>query len=189
MNDSNASDGTLVRLACQGDASAFDQLVRRHYGAAYAVALAVLGSRSTAEDVCQDSWLRALERLGDCRDPERFVFWFLQIVRNRAHNRRDYDRVRLAEPLESGAAQGMEDPEQNLRRERLRIRLERAIGTLPEIEREVVLLHDLEGWGHRDIAQSLGISEGMSRQHLFQARRRLRAELAGHAGGGADNDG
>ena len=167
----------LVQRAGEGDAKAFDELMRRHYRAAYAVALAVLGSRADAEDVCQDSWLRALERLESCREPERFVFWLLQIVRNRARNYHGYRRIRQAEPLEADTASAAEDPERGVRRDELRLALERALETLSDVEREIVLLHDMEGWSHRDIAESMGISEVMSRQHLFQARRRLRPLL------------
>lgn len=169
----------LVQRAGEGDAKAFDELMRRHYRAAYAVALGVLGSRADAEDVCQESWLRALERLESCRNPERFVFWLLQIVRNRSRNHLEYRRIRQAEPLESSDASTVADPGRNLRREELRLRLERGLASLPDVEREIVLLHDMEGWSHRDIAESLGISEVMSRQHLFQARRQLRPLLGG----------
>ena len=177
MNDKVPGDGVLVARACRGDPAAFDALVRRHYRAAYAIALAILGRRADAEDICQDAWVRALERIEDCREPDRFVFWLLQIVRNRARNRIDYRRVREAEPLGPETAAAPDNPRKHLARERLRGRLEEALGELPEVRREILLLHDLEGWGHREIAEFLGISEVMSRQHLFQARRRLRGLL------------
>ena len=63
MSEKDPSDGVLVARACRGDPAAFDTLVRRPYRAAYAVALAILGHRTDAEDVCQDGWVRALERL------------------------------------------------------------------------------------------------------------------------------
>lgn len=157
--------------------------MRRHYRAAYAVALAILGRRADAEDVCQDAWVRALERLEDCRKPDRFVYWLLQIVRNRARNYLDHRRVRAAESLEAVTVAATDDPPRDLVRERLRGRLEEVLSEISEIQRQIVLLHDLEGWGHRDIARSLEISEVMSRQHLFQARRRLRELLGAHAQG------
>jgi RNA polymerase sigma-70 factor, ECF subfamily len=181
MNEKDPSDGVLVARARRGDPAAFDTLVRRHYRAAYAVALAILGERTDAEDVCQDGWVRALERLEDCREPDRFVYWLLQIVRNRARNHLDHRRVRAAEPLEPDTAAGTDDPAKDLDRDRLRERLEGSLAELPEVQREIVLLHDLEGWSHREIAGSLSISEVMSRQHLFQARRRLRGLLGANA--------
>jgi RNA polymerase sigma-70 factor (ECF subfamily) len=125
--------------------------------------------------------VRALERLEDCREPNRFVYWLLQIVRNRARNYLDYRRVRATELLEPDTAAGTDDPRKDLDSERLRARLEESLAELPEIQREIVLLHDLEGWSHREIAAGLGISEVMSRQHLFQARRRLRGSLGASA--------
>lgn len=177
MSEKDPSDAVLVAHARRGDPAAFDALVRRHYRAAYAVALAVLGRQADAEDVCQDGWVRALERIEDCREPERFLFWLLQIVRNRARNYVDYRRVRATEPLEPEVAAGREDPGKDLDDARLRARLEEALAELSEVQREIVLLHDLEGWSHREIAGMLGVSEVMSRQHLFQARRRLRGIL------------
>ena len=175
------SDAVLVARARRGEPAAFDTLVRRHYRAAYAVALAVLGRRADAEDVCQDGWVRALERLDDCREPDRFIYWLLQIVRNRARNHLDYRRVRATELLEPDMAAGADDPRKDLDAERLRARLDESLAELPEIQREIVLFHDLEGWSHREIAVGLGISEVMSRQHLFQARRRLRGLLDANA--------
>ncbi|MGD2154696.1 MAG: sigma-70 family RNA polymerase sigma factor [Gemmatimonadales bacterium] len=173
------SDAILVRRARRGDAAAFEALVRRHYRAAYAVALAVLGNAMDAEDVTQDSFVRAVERLDEVREPERFKGWLLQIVRNRSRNYRGYRRLRTARPLETVTAAAPENPGSDAERADLRGALESALAELSEIQREVVLLHDLEGWKHREIAESLAISEGMSRQHLMTARRALRRRLGG----------
>ena len=167
-------DARLVHLSRSGDAAAFEALVRRHLRAAHAIALAITGEPADVEDVCQDAFITALERLDDCREPERFAAWLLKIVRNRARN---YMRDRAARraallgvpPPATGA-----EPAHDAERSDLRDRLTAALSTLPEIQREVVLLHDLEGWRHREVAAALGISEGMSRQHLFNARRALR---------------
>lgn len=172
---------SLIARARRGDAAAFDALVRRHYRATFAVALAVVHRRADAEDVCQDAWVRALERLDELRDLDRFLPWLLQIVRNRARNFLDYQRLRAGPSLEANEAQESADPRQNLERERLRVRLEDALRELVEIQRLVVLMHDLDGWEHRAIAGALAISEVMSRQHLFQARRRLRERLGAGA--------
>lgn len=171
-------DAWLVARARRGDSAAFETLVRRHYRVAFAVALAILENRMDAEDVCQDAFVRALERLGDCREPERFVAWLLQIVRNRARNYRDYRRVRAAQPLEEVDVAGPLEPARDAERSELREALQAALSRLSEVQRQVVLLHDLEGWKHREIADALGLSDGASRQQLFAARRRLR-ELLG----------
>ncbi len=170
-------DADLVARARDGDRDAFGELVRRHYRAAFAVALAVAGSRADAEDACQDAWVRALERLDSLRQPDRFVPWLLQVVRNTAHNRREHGRVRRAAPLDSPAAAAVADPREDPARAALAAGLEAALAVLSPVQREVVLLHDLEGWDHRAIAGALGLTETNARQHLFQARRRLRLAL------------
>lgn len=170
-------DRLLVERARRGDAAAFEALVRRYYRAAHALALAVLGNPMDAEDVCQDAFVRALERLDRLRQPERFSAWLLQIVRNRARNFRSYRRVRSALSLEHVKAASDEDAGREAESEQLRRQLESALTELSEIQREVVLLHDLEGWKHREIGELLGLSEGMSRQHLMTARRLLRERL------------
>ncbi len=182
------SDALCVERARRGEVAAFEALVRRHFRAAYAIALAVVGNRFDAEDVCQDAFIRAAEHLGECREPAKFASWLFRIVRNRALNVRDYYRVRAALPLEDGtvAVPGLAD--RNLEREEIRGRLEAALARLSRIQREVVLLHDLEGWKHRMIAEALGLSEGMSRQHLFAARRLLREQLGHYVFGECANE-
>jgi RNA polymerase sigma-70 factor (ECF subfamily) len=174
-------DATYVVRARRGDAAAFEALVRRHYRAAYAVALAQLSNGMDAEDVCQDAFLKALERIEDCREPEKFASWLLQIVRNRAHNYRDYRRVRAAASLEATWAAGPDDSAKDAEQADLREKLEGALAQLSEVQRQVVLLHDLEGLKHREIAERLDISEGMSRQHVFHARKALRRLMGDQA--------
>ena len=175
--DHGTTDAQLVERVRRGDAAGFDALVRRHYRAAYVVALSLLGDQMDAEDVCQDGFIKALERIDDCGKPARFASWLLQIVRNRAHNFRDYRRVRTGVPLEVTDRAGRADSAREVEQNELRDRLQDALGDLSEVQRQVVSLHDLEGWRHHDIAESLGLSEGMSRQHLFTARKGLREKL------------
>jgi RNA polymerase sigma-70 factor (ECF subfamily) len=173
------TDGTLVLRARRGDAPAFEALVRRHYGTAYAVAMGQVGNGMDAEDVCQDAFIRALEKLDNCRDPDKFRAWLMQIVRNGAHNFRDYRRVRDASDLDTVAAAAPDNSVRDLEQQELGGALSSALEQLNDVPRQVVLLHDLEGMRHKEIAQTLDISEGMSRQHLFQARKLLRVAL-GH---------
>lgn len=170
-------DRELVQRARAGDAGAFDTLVRRYYRAAYAVALSACGSAMDAEDVCQDAFIRALERLDDCRDPSRFGGWLLRIVRNRGHNLREYQQVRSGPPVDVVNPASEADAARATELGELRGRLEEALAELSPVQREVVLLHDLDGWKHREIAEAIGTSEGMARQHLFNARKILRARL------------
>jgi len=170
-------DAGLVTRAREGDAAAFEELARRHYRAAYAIALAVLGNPMDAEDVCQEAFLRALRALESCRDPSRFAAWLGQIVRNSARNAWDARRVRSGPDADLVDAEGPHDSARDSERRELAGRLLAAMEALTEAQRQVVLLHDLEGWTHRSIAEQLGVSEVMSRQHLFQARRSLRTRL------------
>lgn len=162
----------LVSRARRGDPSAFDALVRRHLRAAYAVALAVLARPADAEDIAQEAFIAALERLDDCRDPARFSGWLVRIVRNRALHALEKRKLRdPGEPTDIAVPGATGDVV-------LRARLVAALATLSSTQREIVLLHDLDGWTHAEIADALGITETNCRQHLFTARRALRAELS-----------
>jgi RNA polymerase sigma-70 factor (ECF subfamily) len=176
----------LVVRAQRGDAEAFESLVRAYLRVAYSVALAVVGRPTDAEDVAQDAFLRAFERIDTCREPERFAGWLLQIVRNQARNwldRRRWRDVPAAEHTREQVA-GEDSPETAAGRGQLLAALQ-FLGTA---QREVLLLHDLEGWTHAEIAASVGISEVMSRQHLFRARRELRAKLGADASAEVDHE-
>ncbi len=171
-------DRALVARALAGDGRAFEALVRRYTRPAYAVALGIMKEPADAEDVIQDAFVKALERLEDC-DPDKFGAWFLRIVRNRAHSVRRYLGVREAAPLDLvPAASNAPGPHREVERSRLRERLIRAISDLTEVQQDVVILHDLEGWKHREIGQRLGLPEGTVRAHLFHARRALREHEA-----------
>jgi RNA polymerase sigma-70 factor, ECF subfamily len=167
------SDEELVARARHGEAAAFEALVRRYLRPAYAVALSVVLIPADAEDVAQESLVKALGELAQCRQPERFAGWLLQGVRNRARNLLAWRRVR--DPGE--AAPEGESPSPAGNTLELRKSLLLALRELTPLQREVVLLHDLEEWTHAEIAESLGTSETNSRQHLFQARLRLRELL------------
>lgn len=172
------SDGDLVERSRRGDGDAFEQLLRRHIRAAYAVALAALADPADADDVCQEAYITALRKLDGLREPEKFRGWLLQIVRHRAIDFQRKENPQSQTSLDGlyGVA-GPGGPAQDADRSELRERLIRALGTLPEREQEIVLLHDMEGWRHREIAEKLGIPEGTVRYLLSTARKTLRGEL------------
>ncbi len=179
----HGSDRDLVKEALRGRTVAFEALVRRYLRAAYAVALARTGNPQDAEDVCQDAFIAALERLATLRDPDRFGAWLLEIVRNRALNVIRSRRVRSEEPIEEAAVcGGGPDPGREAERSALRQDLLAALAQLDETRREVALLYDVEGWRHAEIAERLGMPEGTVRYHLHEARRTLREQLAGRYG-------
>ncbi len=171
------TDAQLVARVRRGDRQAAGALAERYLRACRAVALAVTGDEADADDVCQDGFVAAMERSDDRRQPERFGPWLLQIVRNRA---RDQLRAR-APPVLSldglAIASGEASPEAKAVREDAGARLLAAMGELSEERREVLLLHDLEGWAHREIAERMGLPPGTVRSHLHHARRRIRALL------------
>ncbi len=173
------SDAVLVGRARQGDGAAFGELVQRYLQPAYAVALSRLREPADAEDACQDAFVTALQRIDECRQPEQFGAWLLSIVRHRALDVRRYRSVRDALPLEEAtAASSRATPEQEAEAADLREDLVEAMEVLTDLQREVLLLYDFEGWSHREIAEKVGISEGSARVHLHNGRRALRAQLA-----------
>ncbi len=167
-------DAGLVRRALVGDERAFETLVRRYSGPAFSIALGIMKEPADAEDVVQDSFVKALERLEDC-DPEKFGAWFLRVVRNRAHSTRRYMGVRDAAPLDSlPTASDEPGPHHDAERRQLRARLLAAMDELTDVQRQVLMLHDIQGWKHREIGDMLEMPEGTVRAHLFHARRALR---------------
>jgi len=130
--------------------------------------------------VCQDAFIRALQQIDNCRNPERFKAWLMAIVRNTAHNRRQYNQVRTAVPLEKAvSATTGDDPLADAERTELRGHLTEAMTHLTDLQRKVLILYDLEGWSHGEIADELGISAGSSRVHLHVARKAMRRLLTG----------
>ena len=171
------TDSELVVLVRRGDRRAAGRLLERYLRACRAVALAVTGYETEADDVCQDAFVTAIERIGDCREPARFGGWLLQIVRNRARNVVRSPAARRVVPLDEREPSREPSPADVVERRELRGRLLAALAEIPEQHREVVLLHDLEGWKHREIGERLGLAEGTVRSHLHHARRRLRQIL------------
>ena len=174
------TDATLVAWVRRGDRAAAGRLAERYLRGCRAVALAIVGEPADAEDVCQDAFVAAIERIDHCRRPERFGAWLFQIVRNRARDHLRLHAARKAVPLESAALAAADhaSPARAMERADLRGRLRAALGALTEERREVVLLHDLEGWTHREIAERMELPEGTVRSHLHHARKTLRGLLS-----------
>lgn len=175
-----------MERARDGDRGAFERLVRRHLRAAHRLALSRTGDVHDADDVCQDAFLRALEKLEECREPRSFRSWLLAIVRNRAADlARAGGRARRESLEEVGAADAGRLASDPTPAAGIGEPLAGAIDSLPDRQRRVVLMHDYEGWSHREVAEELDIAVGTSRYHLHEARKRLRQELAeeGYSGG------
>lgn len=170
-------DGELVRRARQGASEAYGALVQRYMRAAYAVALSVTRRHEDAEDAAQESFMVALERLDECRNPDRFAGWLMTIVRNRSRNLVRRESLRDSDPVPESASHKGPTPDRVAERMELRRLLSEALDELPEVQRQIVLLHDLEGWKHREIAERLDLPSGTVRSHLHFARKALREVL------------
>ena len=156
---------------------AFGVLVERYQRTAYVVALSVTGKHEEAEDAAQESFMVALQKLDECRKPGRFAGWFLTIVRNRSRNLVRREALRTTQELPVGARSKGPTPEVAAENSELREVLKTALDQLTEVQRQVVVLHDIEGWKHREVADRLGLPAGTVRSHLHFARKRMRAEL------------
>jgi RNA polymerase sigma-70 factor, ECF subfamily len=177
------TDATLVARVRRGDRDAAGALAERYLRGCRAVALAIVGEAADADDVCQDAFVAAIERIDSCRRPERFGAWLFQIVRNRARDHLRAARLRVVPLEDAGLEAGGASPAAAAEAADVRGRLLAALEELSEERREVVLLHDLEGWTHADIAEAMELPPGTVRSHLHHARKRLRALLSPLEGG------
>lgn len=165
-----------VRRAQAGDESAFEQLYREHAGRVYAVCLRLTANAVEARERTQDVFVRAWETLPSYRGESAFSTWLHRLAVNvvlmelRTAGRRDARFLAETDAPEGGGAARDSSPA-------LRMDLEAAVAALPPGARQVLVLHDIEGYQHQEIAEMLGIAEGTSKAHLFRARRLLREAL------------
>jgi len=174
----------LVRRAQQGDRDAFQALYREHVGRVYALCLRLSADAVRAEELTQDAFVRAWERLASFSGESAFSSWMYRLTVNvvlqerRAARRRSVRVVTTDDPAaaeraergEQGGAGGDATPG-------LSLDLERAVNALPPGAREVFVLHDIEGYRHEEIARLTGVAAGTSKAQLFRARRLLRGML------------
>lgn len=149
---------------------AFEALYEAHTPALYALALRLTGGdRGEAEDLVQESWVRAVRALPSFRARSALRSWLCGVLVNvrRTRIRSDW---RMVNALDVEPAAERIDPDDALD-------LERAIGTLPEGARDVFVLHVVYGYTHREIAEMLSIVEGTSKSQLNRARELLRRSL------------
>jgi RNA polymerase sigma-70 factor (ECF subfamily) len=177
------TDAELVSLARDGDREAFGELVTRYGPAARRVARAVLRHPEDADDAAQDGFFSAWRHL-EQYDPGRpFGPWLLRIVVNAAQDLRRRRTVRQTEQLPEGLSTGSASPETLVETKDLQGRIEQALTGLSERQRLAVVLFDVEGFSHGEIAELLGIPVGTVRSDVFHARRALRAKLDPDTGG------
>jgi RNA polymerase sigma-70 factor (ECF subfamily) len=180
-------DEALVRRAQAGDLDAFNQLVVRHERPVFNVALRLLRDVGLAEDATQDAFIRAWQNIGSFQTGS-VRSWLYKIATNRA-----YDMLRASarrpagsleaemveiEPIWSAGGAGEESPDAHALRRELSIYLERALISLPDDQRMVVMLVDVQGLDYHEVAETMGIALGTVKSRLSRARAKVRQALA-----------
>jgi RNA polymerase sigma-70 factor (ECF subfamily) len=180
-------DEALVRAAQAGDLEAFNLLVLRHERPVFNVALRLLRDVGLAEDATQDTFIRAWQNIGTFQTGS-VRSWLYKIATNRS-----YDMLRASarrpagsleaepveiEPLWTTGGAGEESPDAHALRRELSIYLERALTALPEDQRMVVLLVDVQGLDYHEVAEAMGIALGTVKSRLSRARAKVRQALA-----------
>jgi RNA polymerase sigma-70 factor (ECF subfamily) len=178
LDEAGRLDVALARQAAAGDVAAFECLYRRHAGRVHGVIARLVGhAGARAEDLTQEAFVRAWQALPRFRFESALSTWLhrlavttalMELRSRRARPRFDDGEDALEEvgTLDSagrGTALGMD--------------LERAVASLPPRARAVLVLHDVEGWTHGEIASELGMAVGSSKAQLHRARQLLRARL------------
>lgn len=188
--DPGADEPGLVEAVQAGDVDSFSVFVTRYTDPAYAIALSILRHEQDAEDAVQAAFIRALERIGQLRPGSRFGPWFYRVLRSTCLNLRRRELLRTHSELTDTAA-SRDDPHREFERNDARSRVLTALKRLPERQRTAVMMYDLEGYDHTEIAGILGIAVGTSRANLHHGRhalRRILAEEAESRGEGAEED-
>lgn len=201
-------DATLVARVLAGDEPSFEALVRRHHGRLVRVARVLLPRHALAEELVQECWMSALERLEKFEGRSSVSTWLIAIVSNRAKSLAQRERCRSAwteldsalagsepvVPLERFTANGRswvsgpnrwakEMPDAVLRQAQARAALEQALESLPEAQRAVVTLRDVDGLSADEVCEAMALSAANQRVLLHRGRAKLRALLEGYADG------
>jgi RNA polymerase sigma-70 factor (ECF subfamily) len=166
------SEREQYRAAIHGDREAFEMIIRSHSRTLFAIAYGILQSREEAEDVVQDSLIKAWKTRWRVRDPEKFPSWLATIARHKAHDVFRKRRIvalpeQLTEPIEPEAANTSP----------LDQRLNSALAALPELHRAAVTLRYFEEMDYRTIENTLGLTNGALRGILGRALASMRKQL------------
>ena len=168
-----------VALAAAGDRRAFERLYRANTNRIYSLCMRMCGDRTRAEELTQDVFVRAWEKLGSFRGEAAFSTWLHRLAVNVVLNARKTDgrnRTRFSSMEEDGA----DDVATTLPiAPGERLDLEAAVAKLPRGARKVFVLHDVEGYKHEEIAEMFGVTVGSCKAQLHRARMLLRRSLGG----------
>jgi RNA polymerase sigma-70 factor (ECF subfamily) len=184
-------ESVLVTQSREGDARAFGELIRRYEGKIFRLAQHITQNREDAEDVLQETFLKAYEHLDQFQGNSKFYTWIVRIAVNQALmklRRRKTDKsVSLDETIDTGEdtivreiAAWDENPEQRFSREELREILDSAIQGLDPPYRSVFVLRDIEDLSTEETAEALGLSIPAVKSRLLRARLQLREKLTRH---------
>jgi RNA polymerase sigma-70 factor (ECF subfamily) len=168
----DASKREQYQAAIHGDREAFEMIIRMHSRALFAIAYGILQNREEAEDVVQDSLVKAWKTRWRVRDPEKFPAWLATIARHRAHDvmrrRRTFpffqETIEISEP-EPTDTTGLDQ------------QLHSALATLPELHRAALTLRYFEEMDYRTIENTLGLTNGALRGILGRALASMRKQL------------
>jgi RNA polymerase sigma-70 factor (ECF subfamily) len=180
---SNIPDASLVAQAQHGDLDAFNQLAQRYERHVYNVSFRMLGNSQLAEDVTQETFLKAYRGLAKLRG-DNLRAWLLRIASNTCNDllrsrrgRQDVSLELLTEEREVTWASSDPSPEEEALRGELGREIQRGLLTLPQEQRMVLVLVDVEGMSYEEAAEAIGISPGTVRSRLSRARAKLRDYL------------
>jgi RNA polymerase sigma-70 factor (ECF subfamily) len=185
-----ARDAELIRRILGGERELFHELVRPYEKSVYYATFSILQNQQDAEDAAQETVLKALKNLHSFRAESKFSTWLISIAVNEARARLRHDRVLKFESVDQSQTEEdgsftpavitdwREVPLQALERKELREQLQKAIASLPEIYREVLLLRDVEEFDIAETAAALGVSTGVVKTRLLRARLMMQKILA-----------
>jgi RNA polymerase sigma-70 factor, ECF subfamily len=191
----NVLEQVLIQRVQAGEAEAFYQLVRPYERAVFLAAFAIVKNDADAEEVAQEAILKAFKALARFRQEAKFSTWLIQIAINEAKMRLRKDRRHLYESIDQGQqndegdyipkdfADWREIPSQALERRELRDALARALESLPEKYRTILVLRDVNHLSITETAQILGLSEANVKTRLSRARLQMRDALTSGFGG------
>lgn len=170
------SETELVREAQGGSAEAFERLYRKHGRRVYAVCLRMVSDPDRAEELMQDAFVRAWSAIDSFQHRSAFGTWLHRLAINVVLSDMRAEKRRSNRELLSGELDEFEREVQGAMPE-TSVDLERAIAALPSGAKEVLILHDIEGYRYREIAELVGVAEGTVKSQLSRARRLVREAL------------
>lgn len=182
MTSAQDPDKELVQRIQNGDRPAFNQLVLKYRNRVMGIAARMLGDRGEAEELAQDVFVKVYRALGDFQGAALFSTWLFRVTANSCLNHRRKRRAELrildgAGDAELAVADPSSNPHQLLERKELRVALEKSIQSLPEEQRIVLILRDVEGLSYEEIADSLDLELGTVRSRLHRARLQVQATI------------